>query len=163
VLSLPQNQPIRLPGLKSGVCSGLILSDAFYPDLRIGGWRRRTYQTKFDPVKRSPEADYLIFSLKIISRRYTELIQCSRRKREEHRLETSKSCCLDIYSCIFFNLKQPCYSIPLTFILSPKEGEGNWGGDNIGVDNLLLFVLFLRHRVPEPDTFIPAGNILIRP
>jgi hypothetical protein len=27
-------------------------------------------QTKFDPVKRSPEADYLIFSLKIISRRY---------------------------------------------------------------------------------------------
>jgi hypothetical protein len=27
-------------------------------------------QTKFDPAKRSPEVDYLIFSLKIISRRY---------------------------------------------------------------------------------------------
>ena len=40
-----ENQPIRLPGLKSGVCSGLILSGAFYPDLKIGVWRRRTYQT----------------------------------------------------------------------------------------------------------------------
>jgi hypothetical protein len=38
------NQPIRLPGLKSGVCSGLILSGAFYPDLKIGVWHRRTYQ-----------------------------------------------------------------------------------------------------------------------
>ncbi len=51
------NQPIRLPGLKPGVCSGLILSPsiflramskpnggAFYPDLKIGVWRRRTYQ-----------------------------------------------------------------------------------------------------------------------
>src|SRR3972149_5257774 len=38
------NQPIRLPGLKPGVCSGLILSGAFYPDLKIGVWRRRTYQ-----------------------------------------------------------------------------------------------------------------------
>jgi hypothetical protein len=40
-----RNQPIRLPGLKPGVCSGLILSGAFYPDLKIGVWRRRTYQT----------------------------------------------------------------------------------------------------------------------
>ncbi len=40
-----QNQPIRLPGLKPGGCSGLILSGAFYPDLKIGVWRRRTYQT----------------------------------------------------------------------------------------------------------------------
>jgi len=39
------NQPIRLPGLKPGVCSGLILSGAFYPDLKIGVWRRRTYQS----------------------------------------------------------------------------------------------------------------------
>ena len=65
-----ENQPIRLPGLKpgaglpspgpgkagaglpspgpgkagAGVCSGLILSGAFYPDLKIGVWRRRTYQ-----------------------------------------------------------------------------------------------------------------------
>ena len=42
------NQPIRLPGLKPGVCSGLILSGAFYPDLKIGVWRRRTYQTYKD-------------------------------------------------------------------------------------------------------------------
>ena len=39
-----KNQPIRLPGLKPGVCAGLILSGAFYPDLKIGVWRRRTYQ-----------------------------------------------------------------------------------------------------------------------
>jgi len=39
-----ENQPIRLPGLKPRVCSGLILSGAFYPDLKIGVWRRRTYQ-----------------------------------------------------------------------------------------------------------------------
>jgi hypothetical protein len=39
------NQPIRLPGLKPGVCSGLILSGAIYPDLKIGVWRRRTYQS----------------------------------------------------------------------------------------------------------------------
>ena len=38
------NQPIRLPGLKPGVCSGLILSAAFNPGLKIGVWRRRTYQ-----------------------------------------------------------------------------------------------------------------------
>jgi uncharacterized protein (TIGR03663 family) len=37
-------QPIRLPGLKPGVRSGLILSGALYPDLKIGVWRRRTYQ-----------------------------------------------------------------------------------------------------------------------
>ena len=29
-------------------------------------------QTKFDPIKRSPEVDYLIFSLKIISLRYRQ-------------------------------------------------------------------------------------------
>jgi len=39
-----KNQPIRLPGLKPGVCSGLILSGALYPDLKIGVLRRRTYQ-----------------------------------------------------------------------------------------------------------------------
>ena len=38
------NQPIRLPGLKPGVCAGLILSGAFCLDLKIGVWRRRTYQ-----------------------------------------------------------------------------------------------------------------------
>jgi hypothetical protein len=54
-----KNQPIRLPGLsldfardgglvepKPGVCSGLILSGVFGPDLRIGVWRRRMYQTQ---------------------------------------------------------------------------------------------------------------------
>ena len=46
------NQPIRLPGLKPGVCSGLILSGAFYPDLKIGVWRRRTYQQKAKTVRR---------------------------------------------------------------------------------------------------------------
>jgi len=39
-----ENQPIRLPGLKPGVCSGLILSGAFNPGFKIGVWRRRTYQ-----------------------------------------------------------------------------------------------------------------------
>jgi hypothetical protein len=34
------NQPIRLPGLKPGVCSGLILSGAYYPNLKIGVLRR---------------------------------------------------------------------------------------------------------------------------
>jgi len=50
------NQPIRLFGLilrlrsgqAPGVCSGLILSGAFYPDLKIGVWRRRTYQGFFE-------------------------------------------------------------------------------------------------------------------
>src|SRR4030042_339046 len=50
--SPPKYQPIRLPdlilrlrsGQAPGVCSGLILSGAFYPDLKIGVWRRRTYQ-----------------------------------------------------------------------------------------------------------------------
>jgi len=31
-----RNQPIRLPGLKPGVCSGLILSGTFCPDLKSG-------------------------------------------------------------------------------------------------------------------------------
>jgi len=43
--NLSKNQPIRLPGLKPGVRSGLILSSASYPDLKIGVWRRRTYQS----------------------------------------------------------------------------------------------------------------------
>jgi len=42
--SIQLNQPIRLPGLKPGVCSGLILSGDFNPDLKIGVWRRRMYQ-----------------------------------------------------------------------------------------------------------------------
>jgi hypothetical protein len=53
------------------------IGGAFYPDLKIGVWRRRTYQTKFDLVKRSPEVDYLIFSLKIISRRYIATSDCN--------------------------------------------------------------------------------------
>ena len=69
-----QNQPIRLPGLsldlardgelaepKPGVCSGLILSGAFYPDSKIGVWRRRTYQ--YSIVKYLP----FIFVLFVIS------------------------------------------------------------------------------------------------
>jgi hypothetical protein len=47
---------LRLPGLKSGVCSGLILSGALNPDSKIGVWRHRTYQnsssrTKFGMTK----------------------------------------------------------------------------------------------------------------
>jgi hypothetical protein len=58
-----KNQPIRLPGLKPEVCSGLILhfdktqcpepvegSGAFYPNLKIGVWRRRTYQGIFPKI-----------------------------------------------------------------------------------------------------------------
>jgi hypothetical protein len=37
---------LRLPGLNPGVCSGLILSGALNPDLKIGVWRRRTYQCR---------------------------------------------------------------------------------------------------------------------
>jgi hypothetical protein len=44
-----KNQPIRAPGLKPEVWSGLILSGASYPDLKIGVWRRRTYQKKRSP------------------------------------------------------------------------------------------------------------------
>jgi hypothetical protein len=43
-----ENQPIRLPGLKPGVCAGLILNGAFYPDLEIGVSRRRTYENDLD-------------------------------------------------------------------------------------------------------------------
>jgi len=49
---LNNNQPIRLPGLKPGVCSGLILSGAFYPDLKSGVWCRRTYQKEENDVKK---------------------------------------------------------------------------------------------------------------
>ena len=35
---------LRLPGLKPGVCSGLILSGVLNPVLKIGVWRRRMYQ-----------------------------------------------------------------------------------------------------------------------
>ncbi len=38
------NQPVRLPGLKPGVCSGLILSGAFSPDLKIGVTRCRMFK-----------------------------------------------------------------------------------------------------------------------
>ena len=44
-----RNQPIRLPSLKPWVCSGLILSGAFNPGVKIGVWRRRTYQ--FEGIK----------------------------------------------------------------------------------------------------------------
>jgi hypothetical protein len=49
---LNNNQPIRLPGLKPGVCSGLILSGPFYPDLKIGVWRRRTYRKEENDVNK---------------------------------------------------------------------------------------------------------------
>ncbi len=45
-------KPIRLPGLKPGVDSGLILSGAFSPDLKIGDWRRKR-------IKPPPAADRL--------------------------------------------------------------------------------------------------------
>jgi hypothetical protein len=50
-----ENQPIRLPGLKPRIYSGLILSGAFYLNPKIGIWRRRTYQfhcsgTHFQPI-----------------------------------------------------------------------------------------------------------------
>ena len=47
MISRRKNQPIRLPGLKPGVCSGLILSRASHPDLKMGVCRRRTYQFGF--------------------------------------------------------------------------------------------------------------------
>jgi hypothetical protein len=37
ITGLEENQPIRLSGLKPGVCSGLILSGVFYPDSKTGG------------------------------------------------------------------------------------------------------------------------------
>jgi len=40
-----ENKPIRYPGLKPGVFSGLILSGAFYPDLKIGILRRERIKT----------------------------------------------------------------------------------------------------------------------
>ena len=55
-----KNQPIRLPGLKPGVRSGLILSGAFYPDLKIGVWRRRTYQDCAIYIKRIFFCQYFI-------------------------------------------------------------------------------------------------------
>jgi hypothetical protein len=41
------NQPIRLPGLKPGVCSGLILSGAYYPNLKIGVLRRERIKYRY--------------------------------------------------------------------------------------------------------------------
>jgi hypothetical protein len=38
-------------GLKPGVCSGLILSGAFYPDLKIGVWRRERIKVKNNYAK----------------------------------------------------------------------------------------------------------------
>ena len=68
----PQNtyQPIRLPGLKPGVCSGLILSGAFYPDLKIGVWRRRTYQIRSGPGRTSLFI-YPGFEFKVVDRLLT--------------------------------------------------------------------------------------------
>ena len=48
--AIKYNQPLRLPGLKPGVYSGLVLSGAFYPDLKIGDWRRRMYQKVTCPL-----------------------------------------------------------------------------------------------------------------
>jgi len=62
------NQPIRLPGLKPGVCSGLILSGAFYPDLKIGVWRRERIK------KNMPRAR--LSSMRLISR----AISCRRER-----------------------------------------------------------------------------------
>jgi hypothetical protein len=39
--------PSTIPGLKPGVCSGLILSGAFYPVLKAGVWRRRSIKKDF--------------------------------------------------------------------------------------------------------------------
>ncbi len=58
-----RDQPIRLPGLPPGVCSGLILSGAFYHDLKIGIWRRRTYQLN-TAVHFHMEGDFLHLHLK---------------------------------------------------------------------------------------------------
>ena len=47
MISRRENQPIRLPGLKPGACSGLILSRTSHPDFKIRACRRRTYQFGF--------------------------------------------------------------------------------------------------------------------
>jgi hypothetical protein len=39
--------PSTIPGLKPGICSGLILSGAFYPVLKAGVWRRRSIKKDF--------------------------------------------------------------------------------------------------------------------
>jgi hypothetical protein len=41
---VPRKSTLRLPGLKRGVRSGLILSGALNADLKSGVGRRRTYQ-----------------------------------------------------------------------------------------------------------------------
>jgi len=38
--------PSTFPGLKPGVCSGLILSGAFDPVLKDGVWRRRSIKVE---------------------------------------------------------------------------------------------------------------------
>jgi len=38
--------PSTFPGLKPGVCSGLILSGAFHSTLKDGVWRRRSIKTR---------------------------------------------------------------------------------------------------------------------
>ncbi len=40
------NQPIRLPGVKPGICSGLILSGAVDPALKDGGLAQSRYHLK---------------------------------------------------------------------------------------------------------------------
>jgi hypothetical protein len=46
--------PSTLPGLKPGVCSGLILSGALHPVLKDGVWRRRSIKCDTDPVNIKP-------------------------------------------------------------------------------------------------------------
>ena len=51
VLDRHEINPSTIPGLKPGVCSGLILSGALYPVLKAGVWRRRSINFITDNIK----------------------------------------------------------------------------------------------------------------
>jgi hypothetical protein len=63
--------PSTIPGLKPGVCSGLILSGAFNPVLKAGVWRRRSIKpivSKTFPLEEAETAHQMILANKITGR-----------------------------------------------------------------------------------------------
>ena len=59
--------PSTFPGLKPGVCSGLILSGAFDPILKGGVWRRRSINFLYYQIFKIPNSYLLMFSQKEIA------------------------------------------------------------------------------------------------